>query len=392
MIKKILILGGSHRDIPLIEAAKALGYFVITLGDRDYYIGHSYADKYYKINFNDTKKVKEIIANEKIAYIIPGCGEESYLKTVELSWQMNIGNFDTLETAKLIHNKWAFKKFCLQNGISTPKGFFYTNMEELESFNFPVVVKPTTLSGGRGVEVVQDTKELKKSIKEAQKYTDEIFLEEYIEGDLIAYSTFIVDEKIAYGFIGQDCSYLNPYLITTAYPIKIASNILQKLQDDIEKICSTLHLVDGMFHFQVLIKNSTPYIIDVTRRIPGDLYPYLIEKCDGVAYSKAVIKSYIGEKITNELQQNRYSKFVIRHCVMPQCNGLYEGIKIDKSLYDKVIYRLDLIQEGVQIKEYLHTQIAILLIELERFDSKVVNNLNNLIAPTIRTKDKDRIV
>jgi len=38
--KRILILGGSHRDIPLIKASQQLGYLVITLGDRDYYLGH----------------------------------------------------------------------------------------------------------------------------------------------------------------------------------------------------------------------------------------------------------------------------------------------------------------------------------------------------------------
>ena len=62
-MKKILILGGSHRDIPLIEASQELGFFVITLGDRDYYLGHDYSDKYYLVNYNDLAKVKEIISN-----------------------------------------------------------------------------------------------------------------------------------------------------------------------------------------------------------------------------------------------------------------------------------------------------------------------------------------
>ena len=51
-MKKILILGGSHRDIPLIKASQDLGYFVITLGNKDYYLGHNYSNKAYKINFN----------------------------------------------------------------------------------------------------------------------------------------------------------------------------------------------------------------------------------------------------------------------------------------------------------------------------------------------------
>ena len=75
-MKKVLILGGSHRDIPLIKASQDLGYFVITLGNKDYYLGHNYSNKAYKINFNDLNMVKKIIEDENIDYIIPGSGEE----------------------------------------------------------------------------------------------------------------------------------------------------------------------------------------------------------------------------------------------------------------------------------------------------------------------------
>ncbi|MBA1438123.1 MAG: ATP-grasp domain-containing protein [Epsilonproteobacteria bacterium] len=383
MKQKILLLGGSHRDIPLIKAAKELGFFVITLGDRAYYIGHQYADQYYQINFNDTKKVQEIIKREKIAYLIPGCGEESYLQTVALSHEIGRGNFDTLQAAKLIHNKWALKNFCLEHNISTPKGFLYTDVEDIKTLKFPIVVKPTNLSGGRGVEVVHNEKELQRSLQEAQKISSEIFLEEYIEGKLIAYSVFIKDQKIAYGFSGEDRSYLNPYLVTTAYPVNIAPKIIKKLQNDIEKLCNILQLVDGMFHLQVLIQNDIPYIIDVTRRIPGDLYPWLIEKCDGIAYSKAVIKAYIGEQISDELQRHNSSNFVIRHCVMPSENGFYKEIQIDPSLQDKILYRLDLLKQSTAVTDYLHTQIAIFFIELEHQDMQLVNNLNTLITPLV---------
>ena len=69
-MKKVLILGGSHRDIPLIKASQDLGYFVITLGNKDYYLGHNYSNKAYKINFNDLNMVKKILAqsNDKERY------------------------------------------------------------------------------------------------------------------------------------------------------------------------------------------------------------------------------------------------------------------------------------------------------------------------------------
>lgn len=383
-MKKILVLGGSHRDIPLIKASQELGYYVITLGDRDYYLGHKYSNKSYKINFNDLDEVKRIIKEENIDFLIPGCGEESYLNTVKLSHELKIGNFDDLETAKLLHNKWKFKEFCLKNDISTPKGIFYKDNNSIKNLSYPVVIKPTNLSGGRGVDIVYNEKELNSSLSESLKVSDEIFLEEFIEGKLIAYSIFIVNQKIIYGFLGEDKTYLNKYLIASAFPTNIRNNTLTKLKSDIEEIAGLLNLVNGMFHLQVLIKNDIPYIIDITRRIPGDLYPYLIEYCDGVDYSKAVVKAYTIGTISDEFDR-KYDKqkFIIRHCVMPNKNGIYKDIYISERLKDKVLYKLELLDKNSMVEDYLSTQVAIIFVQFDELDKMTIDDINNLIYPII---------
>jgi len=371
--KKILLLGGSHRDIPLIKAAQELGYFVITLGAKDYYKGHRYSDQYFLIDFNDLEKVKQIIKDKQIDYLLPGCGEESYLNTVKLSQELNIGNFDDLEVAKLVHNKWQFKQFCLKNNVCTPNGFYYKKEQDISKLNFPIVVKPTNLSGGRGVDIVQNQEQLNTSIKDALKVSDDIFLEEYIQGKLIAYSVFIQNQKIVYAFSGADDTYLNPYLITTAYPIKLNTIVENILKQDINTISQKLNFVDGMFHLQVIIKDNLPYIIDVTRRIPGDFYPYLIEKSDEVQYSKAVVKAYIGDTITNEFKNNE-NHFIIRHVVMPERNGIYQGLVIDDKIKDDIIFRFDLIDNGYEIKNYLNTQVSIIILQQNN-----IYKINNFI-------------
>jgi len=381
-MKKILILGGSHRDIPLIKAAQELGYYVITLGAREYYLGHKYSDKYYLIDFNDLDVVKKIYIKENIDYLLPGCGEQSYLNTVKLSHQLHIGNFDTLEIAQLIHDKWQFKEFCLANKISTPKGTFYHKKFALDALKLPIVVKPTNLSGGRGIKVVHTIADLKTALSEAKKYSNEIFLEEFIEGELFAYSVFFINKKIIYDFFGKDDMYLNPYLVTTAYPAKIENRLLQILKDELEVMARTLDIVDGMFHAQVIMKNKKLYIIDVTRRIPGDFYPNLIEFCDNIAYSKAVVQSYTTGKVTVALQKSQ-QYFVIRHCVMPSQNGLYTNIFIDETLKDKIIYRFDLMPLNSLIENYLYTQIAIVFIKLDKSDFKICDNIHTLIYPIL---------
>jgi len=386
-MQKILILGGSHRDIPLIQAARSLGYFVITLANRDDYLGHKYADAFFKIDFNDLEKIKELIHQEKINYLIPGSGEQSYINSVILAHELKIGNFDQVQTAKLLHNKWKFKEFCINNDISTPKGFFYTNEKHIATLEFPVVVKPTNLSGGRGVTTVQNLSELHQALVEAKKISAEIFLEEYIEGKLIAYSVFLKNQEIVYAFLGKDDTYLNPYLITTAYPTTIENSALEKLRNDIKKIAQTLSLVDGMFHLQVIVKNRVPYIIDITRRIPGDLYPNLIELCDKVSYSKAVVKAYIGEEISDEFTVKNKNDYIVRHCVMATKNGIFDSLYIHKDIKKYLLNQMLLIEKNGEIRDYLGTQIAIIFLKLEKGNNTLMKNINKLIYPIILNRD-----
>ena len=43
-MKKMLLLGGSHAEIPMIQAAKKMGYYVITSGNQVDGLGHPYGD------------------------------------------------------------------------------------------------------------------------------------------------------------------------------------------------------------------------------------------------------------------------------------------------------------------------------------------------------------
>ena len=382
-MKKILILGGSHRDIPLIQAAQELNCHVTTVGNRNFYKGHDYADKYYKIDFNELDTITQIIKDDKIDFLVPGCGEVSYLNSVKLAQKLHIGNFDSLDVAHIVHNKWKFKQFCLKHDISTPKGSLYTDFLDISSFNFPVIIKPTNLSAGQGVSIATTREAFQNAIQIAQHHAEEIFVEEYIEGELVAYSVILKDQKVVYGFQGKDDSFLNPYLVSTAYPISFSPKVVKKLNQDIEKLAKLLPLVDGMFHLQIIIKDEKPYIIDVTRRIPGELYPKLIEYCDNINYSKAVVQAYTTGKITQNLEVKN-SKFVIRHVVMPSTNGIYQKIFIDDTIKKFIKFRFDMIDEKTQIDDFLHTQIAIIFIELPKYEAKIIENINSLIYPVIK--------
>jgi len=370
-MKKVLILGGSHRDIPLIETLQKLNYYVITLGDRDYYIGHKFSDKYYKINFNDLKSIENIINKEKIDYIISGSGEESLYNSALLAHKFNLGNYDKLETIKLVHNKYLFKQFCIENNILVPKG-----SQNYKNLDFPIIIKPQTLSGGRGVKVVYNEEELLEELEYSKQFSEKILFEEFIEGEILAYSIIIKNQKILYEFLAKDKTYLNPYLISTASTYE---DDISSLKQDVEKIIKKLKLVDGAFHLQVIKKDNKLYIMDVTRRIAGDLFPYLIECSDKVNYTEMVLKAYMGLDFDVKKDKKNY---VIRHCVMPKTNGIYQGLESEIEY----CLRLDLAKKGDKIIDNIHTHTNILLFKFKTYNemNNILNNINNLVYAKIK--------
>jgi hypothetical protein len=56
-MKRLLVLNGSHSDVPLIEAGKRLGFHVITTGNDPGLVGHRLADEYHPADFSDKEAI-----------------------------------------------------------------------------------------------------------------------------------------------------------------------------------------------------------------------------------------------------------------------------------------------------------------------------------------------
>ena len=71
----VLITGGSHAEIPLIESIHKLGYQVISTGLNQSGLGHLEADRYIKGDFSDNKFVEQIAKENHVVGIVSGCND-----------------------------------------------------------------------------------------------------------------------------------------------------------------------------------------------------------------------------------------------------------------------------------------------------------------------------
>lgn len=332
--KKLLLLGGSHAEIPLILAAQALGWFVITTGNNRDGLGHPYADKTVFADFSDKEAMLELARAEGVQAVCSGCNDFALLSTVYVCEKLGLPGHDSYVTSLEIHHKDKYRALATRLGIPTPKAITVhtDNADEFESaiaqLAFPIIVKPVDLTGGKGIHRAASPEEARDAYRDACTRTrqDHVVVEEFVQGSNHGFSAMLVQGKVAFAFADNEQYYLNKYLVSGANtPSTSGSATLAKLRDYSERIARELDLVDGILHIQYIEKaDGTPVIIEICRRPPGDLYIKFVKYATGIDYPKFIIMAETGMDISS-IADEPTQGFWLRHCVMADCQAGENG-------------------------------------------------------------------
>lgn len=319
--KKMLLLGGGHAEIPLIQAAQALGWYVITTGNDRKGLGHPYADKNVFADFSDKDAMLELARNEGVQAVCSGCNDFALLSTVYVCEKLSLPGHDSYATSLEIHHKDKYRALATRLGIPTPRALVIpTNTDaDLTHLTFPIIVKPVDLTGGKGIHRASTPEEAREAYKDACSRTrqDHVVIEEFVQGTNHGFSAMLVKGKVAFAFADNEQYYINKYMVSGANsPSTSGSETLAKLRDYSERIAHELNLVDGILHIQYIEKpDGTPIIIEICRRPPGDLYIKFVKYATGIDYPKFIVLAETGEDISG-IKDVPTQGFWLRHCIM----------------------------------------------------------------------------
>lgn len=375
--KKILLLGGGHAEIPLIQAAHELGYFVITTGNARDGLGHPYADKTVFEDFSNKEKMLELAQKEKVDFVCSGCNDFALLSTAYVCEKLGLPGHDSYEISLQIHHKDKYRKLAEQLNIPTPKAITVFNKNDfdrsLENLSFPVIIKPVDLTGGKGIHRANSAKEAEKAYAEAIERTREnhVVIEEFVEGSNHGFSAFLVNKKVAFYFDDNEQYYMNKYMVSGAnHPSSSDSKTLELLVGYSEKIARELELQDGILHIQYIEKNDgTPVIIEICRRPPGDLYIKFVKYATGIDYPKYLVLAETGDKNCQNISFEKKQKtFWLRHCVMADSEGVLERVSIEEQIEKNIVEKFLWYKEGEIIADKMYYKAGIVFFRFDSFD------------------------
>lgn len=372
-MKKILILNGSHSEIPLICEARGLGYYVITSGNNPHLPGHKYADEYRFGDYSNQEQMLQIAKECDIDAICSCANDFGAITAAYIAENLGLPGHDSYETAKLLHQKDKFKIFAGLHKLQTPTADIYSQVEEAirggALYTYPMIVKPVDLTGGKGVARVNNPQEFAAAVNVAlgKSRQGKIVAEQFIEGTYHSFSTFLADQKAVAYFSDNEYPFINPYFVATSGgPATGVLKVRDKLIKQAEFVAKKLGLVNGVFHMQyVMDREDIPYIIDITRRCSGDMYPEPVEHATGIPWAKWIVMSEAGYPSSSYTKQGQQRGYCGRHCIMAEKNGRVKDVIISEELKNNIYKEVNWWNRGDLIQNYLTEKLGILFMEYE---------------------------
>lgn len=365
-MKTALLVDTNRAAVPLYESLRSEGIKVSVVGSDPNEPLAKIAKEYICMDYSDINSLHSIINRNKYDYLIPGCTDLSYEVCARIS-NGSFRNIESSENNEIINDKVKFRKLCATLNVPSPSLLSIDDVMKKQS----VIVKPADSFSGKGISIVKEPTlglldcALKKA--SSQSKSGAALIEEYVEGQLFSYSCFIVNKKVEHGFFVQENCAPSTFAVNTSRVREdIQGRLALDLKEKIELISERLSLVDGLLHVQFILNSGRYWLVEMTRRCPGDLYSLLIEMSTGFPYSKSYVSSFIGKSIP-KINSPSVCKKIIRHTITQSDSQYFWGLQFKKDVHLKLF--VPLVTTGNQVQARPSNRIGIIFTEYPNEES-----------------------
>ena len=212
----------------------------------------------------------------------------------------------SLDSINIAEDRKLFEQLLRELNIPQPKGFAIKKQSEAlevaRTLGYPLLVRPSYVIGGRGMQVVYNKDELISYIEGALKFSDEhpILIDQYIEGTELELDAISDGENVLIPAITEHIERAGIHSgdSIALYPTRtISDEVIKNLIDYTEKIARALK-VKGLMNIQFVLKDNIAYIIEVNPRASRTVP--ILSKVTGIPMVKIAIDAIMGKSIIEQ--------------------------------------------------------------------------------------------
>ncbi|SHK08617.1 carbamoyl-phosphate synthase large subunit [Clostridium cavendishii DSM 21758] len=314
--KKVIVIGSGpirigqgiefdYASVHCVMALRRLGIETIIINNNPETVSTDFniSDKLYFEPLTE-EDVLNIIDKEKPDGVILQFGGQTSIKLAEFLKEKNVKTLGTTaDQIDLAEDREKFDALLEELGIARPKGKGIWNIEEglreAEILGFPVLVRPSYVLGGQGMEITHDKEELVFYLKNAfEKDTkNPILIDKYLMGREIEVDAISDGEDILIPGIMEHLERAGVHSgdSITMYP---SQHLSEKIKTDVYEYTRKLALaigIHGMINIQFIEFEGKLYVIEVNPRASRTV-PY-ISKVSKVPIVDLATRVMTGEKL-----------------------------------------------------------------------------------------------
>lgn len=331
-MKKILILGASIYQVPLIKTAKRLGVYTIVASIPGEYPGFALADKVYYINTVDKEAILKVSQDEKIDGICT-TGTDVAVSTIGyVCERMNLAGISE-EAAVRATDKAKMKEAFQAHNVSAAKFKEVHNLDEVytaaDEIGLPVVVKRVDSSGSRGITIVKEKTGLAQAFEDAvsHSYKDYALVEEMLSGTEIGVDGVVQNGKLIFLAPHEKFVYRSEKITIPAghgFPYRGSKTVLREIEIQMQRAVKALGLDNCSVNADVFVDGDKVYIIEMGGRTGATCIPELISMYHGFDFYEKILQNALG--IPLDFTSEKEGVSCMAKLLMSPVNGMITGI------------------------------------------------------------------
>ncbi len=329
--KAVLIFGVGPLQESIINRAKLMGLYTVGIDPAEDAICRNVVDAFEIVGGQDYDGTCAVVEKYGIDAIVTAATDKPLVMMARIAEKYHFP-FYSVETAQWSTDKFQMKQRFMEGGVPCAKGRLVKSADEVEDFEYPVIVKPRDNSGSRGVKLCRSKKELEVSMGEALEvsHLDTVLVEEFIEGQEysiealhyndLSHSPFVVsgNEPTANSqqprakviqFTEKKTTEF-PYNVELGHiqPANISEENKQKIREIVAKIGKALKFENCPSHTELKINERGIFVIETSPRLGGDyITSTLTPLSTDVNVEDELLRISLGEKISPCPQSVQYS-------------------------------------------------------------------------------------
>lgn len=318
-MKTLMILGAGYTQIPLIRAARRLGFRTAVTSIAGPYPGFEEADEIIYADLSNPDEVAEKAVESRVDGVAT-CGLDLAMGAIGAVSQALGLPGPSREAALKAGNKLLMKQALTACGVQTADWVCVHNERELEEamdrLRFPVIVKAVDLMGSRGIFRADTREEARENYKKTMEATgkDYCLVEEFIEGTLFGAEGMVADGKLLFLLPNNTEAFYGavPSPVGHSVPFEKEQELGVQVREQTEKAIRALGLDNCPVNCDLIYKDGRVYIVELTGRSGATGLSEMVSTWYGIDYYETIVRLAMGEDVSGDFTGKTYTPNLTR--------------------------------------------------------------------------------